>query len=104
MDFSKAIENSIGRIPIVGIPIAAVILFLVGVGYLILTVAFIGLILIPYMLILGLINPEKVEGKFPFDSYQDVGMWNRVGFASVLIFGYGPLILGIAYLILSWLK
>ena len=87
--FCKFIENSIGRIPIIGTPLGAIILMLVGVGYWRGFVAFFTLILLPYMLIIGMISPEKVEGKSPFDSSDDYGSRNRIGFASVLILRYG---------------
>jgi hypothetical protein len=85
----KFVENSIGRIPIIGTVLSAVIIMVVGVGYWIGFITFLTFILIPCMLILGIINPDKVEGKFPFDSIDDIGMWNRFGFALVLTIGYG---------------
>jgi len=86
--FIGGVENTIGKIPIVGTPIAAIILMCGGVLLSILYTAFLGLILIPYRLIQGIIDPDRTLGKPPFDSPRDYFYMSRTGFIVIFLFAY----------------
>ena len=103
--FIGGIENTIGRIPIVGTFIAAVILMIGGVLLSIFYTAFIGLILIPYRLIQGIIDPDRALGKPPFDSPRDYFYMSRTGFVVIFIFGYVIPFGGIIFILVSkWIS
>lgn len=54
----------------------------------ILYTAFIGLLLIPFRLIQGIVDPDRALGKFPFDSPRDYFLMSRTGFILIFLLGY----------------
>lgn len=94
-------EKTIGRIPIIGTPIAAILMMVFAMAYWVILITLFTFVLIPFLLIKGIIAPNSAIGKFPFDSPEDSTEMSRLGFFMILLMGYG---LPVGFFLYLWLS
>jgi hypothetical protein len=94
-DFLKPLEE----IPIIGTPIAAVLMMSIGMAYWVLFITFFCFLLIPYSALRGVINPDIRAWDFLFGDTRRIDSPNRLDFAVLLAF-YVLLYGGIAFILL----